>query len=53
MYGSESNIDRFYKRVNVRSVVIPQSSVVEVQDQNLHGSEPNIDQIYEGEMGDQ
>ena len=48
LYGSESNIDRFYKGGNVRVVVIPQSRIVEVWDQNLHGSESNIDQIYEG-----
>ena len=32
----------------MRSVVIPQSRVVEVQDQNLYGSDFNIDRIYKG-----
>ena len=36
----------------MRLIVIPQSRVVEVWDQNLHGSKSNIDQIYEGEKGD-
>ena len=36
----------------MRLIVIPQSRVVEVWDQNLQGSESNIDQIYKGETGD-
>ena len=46
LYGSESNMDHSYKRVNVRLVV--QSRVVGIQDQNLHDSESNFDHIYEG-----
>ena len=48
LYGSESNIDRFYKGGNMRLAVIPQNRVVEVRDQNLHCSESNSDQIYKG-----
>ena len=32
----------------MRLIVIPQSRVVEVWDQNLHGSKSNINRIYEG-----
>ena len=32
----------------MRSVVMPQSRLVEIWDQNLYGSESNIDHIYEG-----
>ena len=38
LYVSESNIDRIYEGGKLRSVVIPQSRVVEIRDQNLFGS---------------
>ena len=48
MYGSKSNIDRLYEGGNPRSIAIPQSRIIEVQDQTLHGSESNLDHNYEG-----
>ena len=51
LYGSESNIDCFYKVGNVRLKVIPLSRIGEVRYLNLHGSESYIDEIHEGGNG--